>query len=212
MLDFVSLILCSLVLVQAQLTGGLKPWKFRGQVIGLILILGAFYQVLQLRMFCSRPIKENIYSLPGSFSQVDYQPFLDGIDAAKQMQSLITSGARFVSPYGPLAQPENITDPAGVIERTYLSVGHDLFSQRAYFVSDLSWRYISLPVVSTRQMQVVWAELRSSAEPLWFVDYEDSKKDYAPGRAMLLNLIKEDFPTLPKPSLQIGAFSFYRLR
>lgn len=125
---------------------GVRRWLPRLLVTGLLV--GNVWQVGHLIRFVQHPASEQLHALPQAHSQADFFVAPDEVRWFLELKSRVMKGEQLVLLYNLSAYPENTTDPAGVLERLYSSLGHQRFvnSVHVFRGSGDPCRYSCVPV------------------------------------------------------------------
>jgi hypothetical protein len=115
------------------------------------LVAGASLQLRGLWTFTRTPIASNSRSLPYTEWRYDFYIKPPLIEAARRVIAEVEAGRRVVLVYTFRALEENTTDPAAVLERIYLHLGHRRFWESVLVFSDLRCRYSCIPVIPLAQ-------------------------------------------------------------
>lgn len=111
-----------------------------------ILIFGTLWQGQNLLAYIQTPVRERRYALPFAYSPSDYRVKAAVVESAKVLLQEIRQGRKIILVYNLFAPPENTTDPAGLIERLYLSLGHERFVDSVLVFGSIQSRYNVLPI------------------------------------------------------------------
>jgi hypothetical protein len=99
--------------------------SLRRLVIVTALLGGSLWQLADLWLFFRVPPSGRTQPLPFTFSQDDYTVAAAATDLAKRVRREVGAGLRVVMLYN--LSSETLADPAGLLERLYLSMGHGAF-------------------------------------------------------------------------------------
>ena len=91
------------------------------------LLIGNIWQISHLLQYIEKPITRRSHAMPFTYSQADYFVHSTEIGWYLEMKSRLDFGEKLFLIYNLTAFPENTTDPAAVLERLYLYLGHDRF-------------------------------------------------------------------------------------
>ncbi len=163
-----------------------------------LLILGNFTQLLQMYFFSKRSAETRSVVLPGTFSQADYGLYHDGINAARWIIERARQGNSVVLVYNLDSYPENTTDPAAIIERIYLSLGHKRFDDHIFVYGIKKSRYDPLPIRDFDEYEMVHSlRQRAFDKPAWLVEYVggDQSKIFFDERTQIMTAISKNFRT-----------------
>jgi hypothetical protein len=118
-------------------------------IVLLLLTAGNVWQWMDLAQTVrgSFPAGQGGFTLPfvrssDGVGHVDY----DSVRWARELRSRVEGGERLLLLYNLGCYPENITNPAGVLERLYLGLGHERFVQSIYVFGSDPCRYSCLPI------------------------------------------------------------------
>lgn len=180
-----------------------------------LLILGNFTQLLQMYFFSKRSAETRSVVLPGTFSQLDYGLYHDGINAARWIIEKARQGNSVVLVYNLDSYPENTTDPAAIIERIYLSLGHKQFDDHVFVYGRNKSRYIPLPIRDFDEYKMVHSlRQRAVDKPAWLVEYVGGgqSKIFFDERTQVMTAISKSFRTEILDQLVIGRdFRVYKI-
>jgi hypothetical protein len=112
----------------------------------LLLVLGDAWQLYDMAAYMRVPVRGREYPLPHTFSQADYKVPATEVDWSRTLRSKVEAGEKLFLIYNFDAYPENTTDMAGVLERLYISLGHDKFVESVFVFGDTPCRYACLPI------------------------------------------------------------------
>ena len=153
--------------------------------------------------------------LPGTFSQVDYGLYHDGINAARWIIEKARQGHSVVLVYNLDSCPENTTDRAAIIERIYLSLGHEEFDDHVFVYGENKKRYEALPIRDFDEYKMVHSlRQRAFDKPAWLVEYigEGQSKSFVDERTQVMTAISKSFRTEILDQLVIGKdFRVYKI-
>ena len=134
-----------------------------------LLLVGNIWQILNLLHYIKVPIQKQRYPMPYTMSQADYLIPAPEVDWYLEMRSRVNAGEKLILIYNLSAYPENTTDPAGVLERLYLYLGHNRYRDSVFvFGSPL---YLgSEPLFGTVQCRYSCVPVRPLEEIETFLD------------------------------------------
>ncbi|MGR3218664.1 MAG: PA14 domain-containing protein, partial [Candidatus Anammoxibacter sp.] len=188
-------------------------WRISKIGIVCLLIFGSVWQLLHLLHYVEKPVYTRRHPMPFTYSQADYFVQSAEVNWCLEMRSRVDSGEKLILVYNLLAYPENSTDPAGVLERLYLYLGHDRF-MRSVFVfgskADLGYklptgavqsRYSCVPVRPLHELEDFLDGIRQDGvmRPEMFTCYylqhqhSDHKTVFASDAAMIFEEIRKRF-------------------
>jgi hypothetical protein len=118
----------------------------RRAFVGL-LILGNVWQGVDLYRFVRAPRADPEFPLPyTSSSEGVGLASHTSIDVSRALLDRLEAGERILLLYNLSCYPENVTNPQGVIERLYLSLGHERFVRSVIVFGSTACRYNCLPI------------------------------------------------------------------
>lgn len=122
-------------------------------VLVAVLLAGNVWTLADGIRFVRTPKLGNPFSMPGvqsaeTVGRVD----LASVAWADRLVARARRGERIVILHGQMCPSEDHTNPAGVLERLYIALGHDTFRSRVLAVAPPGeWaRYVTVPVVDVR--------------------------------------------------------------
>jgi hypothetical protein len=161
LVDFYALV--TVATVFGESTG---PRRALRPLIVLALLAGNVWQVIGLHAFyASSPSQRDRQTLPFVQARGDYVVHPELTAAAREVQAWVESGGGAVLLYGLSAYPENTTDPAGVLERLYVGLGHERFLSSVFVFGAVRCRYDCLPVRPLDDAARVLEDLRLGRGP-----------------------------------------------
>lgn len=110
------------------------------------LLAGNIWQMIDLWTYVKVPVRDRSYPMPYTYSQADYTVPAKIVDWSLQARSRVEAGEKLLLIYNYSAYPENTTDPAGGLERLYVSLGHDRFVNSVFVFGSVKCRYSCLPI------------------------------------------------------------------
>jgi hypothetical protein len=120
----------------------------RRALVGLLLV-GGLWQGIDLFRFVQVPFPPTGYgfTMPYMYGRegvglVDFQ----AVDWSRQLRANVEAGERLLLVYNFDCYAENLTNPTGVLERLYLSLGHERFTRSVFVFGSESCRYCCLPI------------------------------------------------------------------
>ncbi|MFN8545020.1 MAG: hypothetical protein U0807_12570 [Candidatus Binatia bacterium] len=130
--------------------GRSAPPRVRAVLVALLLA-GNVWTMIDLATFARTPPASRAFSLPGVASA-------EGVGvvdrpAVRWAEALVRrarAGGRIVVLHGQQCPCEDVTNPAGVLERLYLRLGHETFARQVIAVGVEGPRYVTVPVVDVR--------------------------------------------------------------
>jgi hypothetical protein len=118
--------------------------SLRRRVLVTVLVAGSLWQVADLWVFFRVPPAGRTQPLPFTFSQDDYTVAAGATDLARRIRSEVDAGRDVVMLYN--LSSETLADPAGLLERAYLGLGHGAFVRSVLSFGSSRCRYDCLPV------------------------------------------------------------------
>jgi len=118
-----------------------------------LLFLGNIWQLSNLIDYIQAPVHKRHYPLPFTYSQADYIVPSSEVNWFLEMRSRVHAGEKLLLIYNFSSYPENTTDPAAVLERLYLSLGHKRFAESVFVFGSLKCRYSCLPIHSLEELE-----------------------------------------------------------
>lgn len=119
-------------------------WVRRGLIpffiVGNLLQLG--FTAWQFRT----PLSENIQPLPFTWAPADEKIAPVHINLSDRLYKLVTEGHKVIPFFNLESGMENVTDPACVLERLYLRLGHKRFVENVFVFGESHCRYNCLPI------------------------------------------------------------------
>jgi hypothetical protein len=112
-----------------------------------LLLLGNVWQGVNLAQFVHRPRAEVEFPMP-------YMSSSEGVglvshtqvDVSRALLARVEAGERILLLYNFSCYAENLTNPQGIIERLYLSLGHERFVRSVLVFGSSNCRYSCLPI------------------------------------------------------------------
>jgi hypothetical protein len=112
-----------------------------------LLLLGNVWQGVNLAQFVRRPRADVEFPLPyitssegvGLVNRTD-------VDTSRALLARVKAGERILLLYNFSCYAENLTNPQGVLERLYLSLGHERFARSVLVFGSENCRYSCLPI------------------------------------------------------------------
>jgi hypothetical protein len=136
------------------------------------LLVGNAWQLIDTWRWSRQPLDKEAkgwdFALPFTQSTLDHRVPFAIVDWAREVRAEVARGKKVILVYNLSSFEENATDPAGIPERLYLSLGHQRFMQSVFLFGSQSGRWNEFPV---RDMRDLEAFVRSIAEPAEFVGY-----------------------------------------
>lgn len=125
-----------------------------------LLILGNIWQIANLIEYVKVPVHKRAYPMPFTYSQADYTVPFSGVDWYLEARSRVDAGEKLLLIYNLSAYPENTTDPAGALERLYLSLGHNRFLDTVFVFGSVRCRYSCLPIRPMEELEALLDGIR----------------------------------------------------
>ncbi|MFI5183812.1 MAG: hypothetical protein ACHQNV_05405 [Vicinamibacteria bacterium] len=123
------------------------------------LVAGNVWQWADLALFFQTPAAERVEPLP--FTQApDYSVFPHEVDFVRTVRAEIDAGREVVLLHNLSADHEDRGNPAGVLERLYLGLGHEGFERSILVFGSRHGRYSRLPI---RPLDAIRDDLRDLA-------------------------------------------------
>jgi hypothetical protein len=126
-----------------------------------LLVVGNLWQLYDLVDYMRVPVREQRHPLPYTFSQADYAVHASATDWAHELRARVEAGERLLLIYNFDAYPENTTDMAAVLERLYLSLGHERFVESVFVFGERPCRYTCLPIRPINELAMVLDGIRA---------------------------------------------------
>jgi hypothetical protein len=152
------------VLAACHATPSLVPW------VRASLLAGAVLQVADTVTWAGKPLdqsdKEAGYTLPYTHTELPSGRYLDYkvpffmVRWYLEMREQVDRGERLLLLYNLSSFDENLTDPAGILERLYLHLGHNRFVEQVLVFGDASGHWGAVPVRPMGRFQRFMDELR----------------------------------------------------
>jgi hypothetical protein len=139
----------------------------RATVLIGLLAVGASWQLADTVRFVREPLDPTAFTLPFVQSTVDYAVTLADVDWAQQLTDDVRAGHSVLLAYNYLSYQENPTNPSGVPERLYLTLGHERFVGHVFLFGDVR-RWIDIPIHRMSEVDEFVADIGDAAE---FVGY-----------------------------------------
>ncbi|PTL35875.1 hypothetical protein CLG94_08990 [Candidatus Methylomirabilis limnetica] len=128
-------------------SAGMSRFGERPKVVLIALLcLGNIWQMADLVNYMKLPVDERRYPMPFTYSQADYLVPASEVNWYLEARSRVNAGEKLLLVYNFSAYPENTTDPAGALERLYLSLGHKRFVDSVFVFGSTQCRYSCLPI------------------------------------------------------------------
>ena len=139
--------------------------------------------------------------------------FVFGVLILAMMASMQRDGS--LKTQGRYSYPENTTDPAAIIERIYLSLGHKQFDDHVFVYGRNKSRYDPLPIRDFDEYKMVHSlRQRAFDKPTWLVEYVGGgqSKIFLDERTQVMTAISKSFRTEILDQLVIGRdFRVYKI-
>ncbi len=115
-------------------------------VLVALLCFGNIWQMANLVDYMKIPVEKQSYPMPFTFSQADYRVPAEEVKWVLEVRSRVEAGEKLLLVYNFSSYPENTTDPAGALERLYVSLGHQRFVDSIFVFGSTPCRYSCLPI------------------------------------------------------------------
>jgi hypothetical protein len=197
-----------------------KSSMIRFWVIITLLLCGVGHQFIQIAAFSKIPQRQRTWSLPGFYSFADYRVYYDGVDVAEWIIERTKMNETIFWVYNYSALPENTTDPSGLLERVYLSIGDTFFKERVkVFGSSKSRTSSEVPIADLNsdslKSTIVESISRPSAGATWAVIYneQDRNNPFYAESDFIQNILRQNSNLhLEKiAGLETGWFQIYKM-
>jgi hypothetical protein len=143
----------------------------RATVLIGLLAVGASWQLADTVRFVREPLdperRTTAFTLPFVQSTVDYAVTLADVDWAQQLADDVRAGHSVLLAYNHASSQENATNPSGVPERLYLTLGHERFVGHVFLFGDAR-RWIDMPIHRMSELDEFVADIGNASE---FVGY-----------------------------------------
>jgi hypothetical protein len=112
-----------------------------------LLLLGNVWQGVNLAQFVHRPRAEIEFPMPymSSSEGVGLVSHAE-VDVSRALLARVEAGERILLLYNFSCYAENLTNPQGILERLYLSLGHERFVRSVLVFGSSNCRYSCLPI------------------------------------------------------------------
>lgn len=155
--------LCVAICGAAYRTG-----RHRELIVSLLLV-GSLWQLVDTIRWASVPLEHEgkgwAFPLPYTYTAVDATRILDCSvpfllrDWYREMRARVDSGRKLLLIYNLSSYDENTTDPAGIIDRLYLHLGHERFVDSVLVFGEDRVRWIELPIRRMADVEAVMADV-----------------------------------------------------
>jgi hypothetical protein len=126
------------------------PGGIRAALLALLLA-GNAWALVDVVRFVQAPRGLYPFSLPGVESPEGVGTVdREAVEWARVLAVRARAGERVVLLHSQACPSEDVTNPAGVLERLYVSLGHETFRDRVVAVEVAGPRYVTVPVVDVR--------------------------------------------------------------
>jgi len=146
-------------------------WLMRAVLISA-LVAGNVWQLRDTWRWARQPLDRHAtgsdFPLPYTQTTLDYGVPFELVDWARDMRADVERGKRVILVYNFSSYDENATNPAGVLERLYLTLGHDRFQRSVFVFGTQMARWNDFPIRPLREVERFAREIRDPAE---FVGY-----------------------------------------
>jgi hypothetical protein len=146
-----------------------KETPRRWVLVGVLLI-GNVWQLALTVSWSRQPLdrREADFTLPFTATTLDYMVPFSVVDWERGILDSIEAGKRVVLVYNLSSWQENATNPAAVLERLYLSLGHERFQESVFVFGSQTVRWNTFPVRPLEDLEVFVEEL---TDPESFLGY-----------------------------------------
>jgi hypothetical protein len=153
-LNFLAVTVCIL----AMKTGG------RGaRPVTILMIFGSLLQLAYTATWVSTPLRDrgeaSVYPLPYVHTPVTPTQHLDCkvalmlTDWYLEVRDALAKGRTVLVVYNLSSYDENSTDPAGILDRLYLLLGHDQFRRSVLVFGEDATRWYELPITPMKELR-----------------------------------------------------------
>lgn len=115
-----------------------------------VLVVGCVWQMVDTVRWAAQPLLPPGLSawttLPFVGSTVDYRVAPELVDWERRIEADVRAGKLVILDYNLASYSENATDPAAVIDRLYLRLGHDTFTRQVAIFGSQAGRWNTLPI------------------------------------------------------------------
>lgn len=142
-----------------------------------LLVAGNLWQLAGTLRWASTPLDADrtglVFAMPYTHTPLHPAGNLDSlvpvlsVDWLAEMRTDLEHGRKLVLAYNLSSYDENATDPAGVIDRLYVGLGHEAFHDRVFSFGRQSVRWATLPVRPMTDLDAFVARM----DPADFVGY-----------------------------------------
>lgn len=136
------------------------------------LVVANLWQLAATVSWSTTPFERKewgVAPLPEAHSTVDYSiPFVM-VDWYLELRSELATGKKLVLLYNHSSYRENPTDPAGILERLYLALGHEEFRRSVVVFGDETRWGVEIPI---RRMSTLSSFIDGMGEPSEWVGYQ----------------------------------------
>jgi hypothetical protein len=160
---------CVGTIVSALRAGGaLRPWLLA------LLVAGNAWQLADTVRWASRDLdaEHRGFFTPLPFTQSPFStghdsPNLDSevrafaVDWSRSLRQQVEQGRKLLVVYNLSSHDENVTDPAAVLDRLYIELGHDRFMENVWVFGNENVRWNFLPIRPLDQFPTFVASLHS---------------------------------------------------
>jgi hypothetical protein len=120
-----------------------------------LLLLGNVWQGVNLAQFVHGPRAEVEYPMPYLASNEGVGLVVrSDVDTSRALLARVKAGERILLLYNFSCYAENMTNPQGVIERLYLSLGHERFTRSVLVFGSQNCRYSCLPIRPLHELAI----------------------------------------------------------
>lgn len=130
-------------------------------IVVCFLIVGNIWQISDLIDYFKIPVHKRHYPMPFTYSQADYTVPFSEVNWYLEARSRVDAGEKLLLIYNFSSYPENTTDPAGALERLYLSLGHERFVGSVLVFGSIQCRYSCLPIRPLETLEAFLDDIRA---------------------------------------------------
>lgn len=175
----------------------------RRRLIVSVLLVGNLWQAIELVRFIRTPLPATryVYTLPSLETRDAVgSVFVPETDWFRDLRARAEAGERLLLLYNLDCYPENYTNPAGVLERLYLSLGHERFVRSIITFGSQACRYSCLPIRPLAEFGKFLDGIRQGGETppaTLAVYYDQTCTDFGSGKeaSVMLAIMQQRFRT-----------------
>ena len=143
----------------------------RAMLLGA-LVAGNAWQLRDTWRWSREPLDRHAtgadFPLPYTHTTLDYSVPFELVDWARDMRADVERGKRVILVHNFSSYDENATNPAAVLERLYLTLGHDRFERSVFVFGAQTARWNDFPIRPLRELKQFADKI---TEPTDFVGY-----------------------------------------